>query len=99
MKAMGTSLRARRAPFGFPTEGALGPGKMRLPSKVLAIIETAIKKIYLTDVAAVIEPFDTIGVPLCSLGRGLDLSRRATPNCSWLLRCQHRRPFETTHAP
>ena len=52
---MGTSLRARRAPFGFPTEGALGPGKSRLPSKVLAIIETAIKKIYHTDVAAVIE--------------------------------------------
>jgi hypothetical protein len=51
---MGTRLRARRAPFGFPTEGALGPGKSRLPSKVLAIIETAIKKIYHTDVAAVI---------------------------------------------
>jgi hypothetical protein len=55
MKAMDTRLRARRAPFGFPAEGALGPGKSRLPSKVNAIIETAIKKIYLTDVAAVIE--------------------------------------------
>ena len=52
---MDTRLRARRAPFGFPAEGALGPGKSRLPSKVKAIIETAIKKIYLTDVAAVIE--------------------------------------------
>ena len=47
MKAMDTRLRA---------EGALvGPGKSRLPSKVNAIIETAIKKIYLTDVAAAIE--------------------------------------------
>ncbi len=55
MKAMDTRLRALRAPFGFPAEGALGPGKSRLPSKVNAIIETAIKKIYLTDVAAVIE--------------------------------------------
>jgi|BogFormECP12_OM2_1039638.scaffolds.fasta_scaffold30018_1 hypothetical protein len=55
MKAMDTRLRARRAPFGFPAEGTLGPGKSRLPSKVNAIIETAIKKIYLTDVAAVIE--------------------------------------------
>ena len=55
MKAMDTRLRARRAPFGFPAEGALGPGKSRLPSKVNAIIETAIKKIDLTDVAAVIE--------------------------------------------
>jgi hypothetical protein len=52
MKAMDTRLRARRAPFGFPAEGALGPGKSRLPSKVNAIIETAIKK---SDVAAVIE--------------------------------------------
>jgi hypothetical protein len=50
-----TRLEARRAPFGFPAEGALGPGKSRLPSKVNAIIETAIKKIYLTDVADVIE--------------------------------------------
>jgi hypothetical protein len=50
-----TLIRARRAPFGFPSEGALGPGKGRLPSKVNAIIETAIKKIYYTDVAAVIE--------------------------------------------
>ncbi len=48
---MDTRLRARRAPFGFPAEGALGPGKSRFPSKVNAIIETAIKKIYLTDVA------------------------------------------------
>src|ERR1700737_2018768 len=55
MKAMDIRLRARRAPFGFPAEGALGPGKSRLPSKVKAISETAIKKIYLTDVAAVIE--------------------------------------------
>src|ERR1700751_1835006 len=55
MKTMDTRLRARRAPFGFPAEGTLGPGKSRLPSKVNAIIETAIKKIYLTDVAAVIE--------------------------------------------
>jgi hypothetical protein len=55
MKAMDTRLRARRAPFGFPAEGTLGPGKSRLPSKVNATIETAIKKIYLTDVAAVIE--------------------------------------------
>ena len=52
---MDRRLRARRAPFGFPAEGTLGPGKSRLPSKVNAIIETAIKKIYLTDVAAVIE--------------------------------------------
>src|SRR5258708_1030002 len=47
--------RARRVPFGFPAEGALGSGKSRLPSKGNAIIETAIKKIYLTDVAAFIE--------------------------------------------
>ncbi len=51
---MDTRLRARRAPFGLPAEGTLGPGKSR-PSKVNAIIETAIKKIYLTDVTAVIE--------------------------------------------
>src|SRR5271166_2404555 len=37
MKAMDTRLRARRAPFGFPAEGALGPGKSRLLSKVNAI--------------------------------------------------------------
>ena len=59
MKAMDTRLRALRAPFGLPAEGALGSGKSRLPSKVNAIIETAIKKIYLTaeqpNVAAVIE--------------------------------------------
>jgi hypothetical protein len=52
---MDTRLRARRAPFGFPAEGVPGPGKSRLPSKGNAIIEAAIKKIYLTDVAAVIE--------------------------------------------
>ena len=56
---MDTRLRARRAPFGLPEEGALGSGKSRLPSKVNDIIETAIKKIYLTAeqpyVAAVIE--------------------------------------------
>ena len=45
MKAMDTRLRALRAPFGLPAEGALGSGKSRLPSKVNAIIETAIKKI------------------------------------------------------
>ena len=53
--ALDTRLRARRAPFGFSAEGALRPGKSRLPNKVDAIIETAIKKIYLTNVAAVIE--------------------------------------------
>src|ERR1700737_3496127 len=50
----GVKSRPQR-PCGFPGAGALGPGKSRLPSKVNAIIETAIKKIYLTDVAAVIE--------------------------------------------
>ena len=59
MKAMDTRLRARRARFGVPRKERSDRGKSRLPSKVNAIIETAIKKIYLTaeqpDVAAVIE--------------------------------------------
>jgi hypothetical protein len=62
MKGMDTRLRARRAPFGFPAEGALGPGKSRLPSKVDAIIETAIKKFYLTDVS----PFANNVLPFCA---------------------------------
>ena len=75
MKAMDTRLRALRAPFGFPAEGALGPGKSRLPSKVNAIIETAIKKIYLTDVAAVIEEVQL----QCFKGQGQETSSAADP--------------------
>ena len=59
MKAMDTRLRALRAPFGLLRKERSDRGKSRLPSKVNAIIETAIKKIYLTaeqpGVAAVIE--------------------------------------------
>jgi Catalase len=47
MKAMDTRLRARRARFGVPRKERSDRGKSRLPSKVNAIIETAIKKIYL----------------------------------------------------
>jgi hypothetical protein len=36
MKTMDTRLRARRAPLGFPAEGALGTGQSRLPSNVNA---------------------------------------------------------------
>jgi hypothetical protein len=39
MKAMDTRPRVRRAPFGFPAEGTLGPGKIRLPSKARHIRE------------------------------------------------------------
>ena len=72
---MDTRLRARPAPFGFPSEGALGPGKSRLPSKVNAIIETVIEKIYLTDVAAVIEEVQL----QCFKGQGQETSSAADP--------------------
>jgi hypothetical protein len=52
MKAMDTRLRARRARFGVPRKERSDRGKSRLPSKVNAIIETAIKKIYLTTETA-----------------------------------------------
>jgi hypothetical protein len=41
--------------FLFSCGRSARPGKSRLPSKANAVIETVIKKIYLTDVAAVIE--------------------------------------------
>ena len=56
---MDARLRALRAPFGLPAEGALGSGKSRLPSKVNPLRRNCHQEDYLTaeqpDVAAVID--------------------------------------------
>jgi hypothetical protein len=88
-KAMDTRLRARRPPFGLPAEGALGSGKSRLPSKVNAIIETAIKKIYFTaeqpDGAAVIEE---IQLKCFNAKKGAACSLLITCGV-WVIECLH----------
>ena len=59
MKAMDTRLRARRAPFGLPAEGALGSGQEPTPEQSERHYRNCHQEDYLTaeqpDVAAVIE--------------------------------------------